>query len=129
VLASTGMCHRTPVTQHFNLQIITDLYKAATGIDISPAELRQSGERIWNLQRAFNEREGADRKADMPPWRTLNEPITIGDKEYAPVTREKANRLLDEYYEERGWNIRDGRITKEKLDELGLSDVASDLGH
>ena len=129
VLASTGMCHRTPVTQHFNLQIITDLYRAATGIEISPAELRQAGERIWNLQRAFNEREGADRKADIPPWRTLNEPITIGDKEYAPVTKDKANRLLDEYYEERGWNIKDGRLTKEKLDELGLSDVASDLGY
>ncbi|MGD9040355.1 MAG: aldehyde ferredoxin oxidoreductase C-terminal domain-containing protein, partial [Desulfobacteraceae bacterium] len=129
VLASMGMCHRTPVTQHFNLQIITDLYKAATGIDISAAEVRQSGERIWNLQRAFNEREGADRKADMPPWRTLNEPITIGDKEYPPVAEDKANKLLDEYYEERGWNIKDGRLTKEKLDELGLSDVASDLGY
>ena len=129
VLASAGMCHRTPVTQHFDLQIITDLYRAATGIEISPAELRQAGERIWNLQRAFNEREGADRKADIPPWRTLNEPITIGDKEYAPVTKDKANRLLDEYYEERGWNIKDGRLTKEKLDELGLSDVASDLGY
>jgi aldehyde:ferredoxin oxidoreductase len=129
VLASMGMCHRTPVTQHFNLQIITDLYKAATGISITPAELRQSGERIWNLQRAFNEREGADRKADMPPWRTLHEPITIGDKEYAPVTEDKANRLLDEYYEERGWNVKEGRLTKEKLDELGLSDVASDLGY
>jgi aldehyde:ferredoxin oxidoreductase len=128
-LASTGMCHRTPVTQHFNLEIITDLYKAATGIEISPAELRQAGERIWNLQRAFNEREGADRKADMPPWRTLNEPITIGDKEYPPVAEDKANKLLDEYYEERGWNIKDGRLTKEKLDELGLSDVASDLGY
>jgi aldehyde:ferredoxin oxidoreductase len=129
VLASAGMCHRTPVTQHFDLQIITDLYRAATGIEISPAELRQAGERIWNLQRAFNEREGADRKDDMPPWRTLNESIKIGDKEYAPVTEDKANRLLDEYYEERGWNIKDGRLTKEKLDELGLSDVASDLGY
>jgi len=129
VLASTGMCHRTPVTQHFNLQTITDLYKAATGMDVSPSELREAGERIWNLQRAFNEREGADRKADMPPWRTLNEPITIGDKEYAPVTEDKAKKLLDEYYEERGWNIKDGRLTKEKLDELGLSDVASDLGY
>lgn len=129
VLASMGMCHRTPVTQHFNLQTITDLYRAATGIEVSPAELRQAGERIWNLQRAFNEREGADRRDDMPPLRTLNEPIRIGDKEYPPLTEERADRLLDEYYEERGWNIKDGRLTREKLDELGLSDVASDLGH
>jgi aldehyde:ferredoxin oxidoreductase len=39
-----------------------------------------------------------------------------------------ANKLLEEYYEERGWNIKEGRLTKEKLQELGLGDVASDLG-
>jgi aldehyde:ferredoxin oxidoreductase len=128
VLASMGLCHRTPVTQHFDLQIITDLYQAATGMEISPGELRQAGERIWNLQRAFNQREGADKKDDMPPWRVLNESIKIGDKEYPPLTEDRAKKLLEEYYEERGWNIEDGRLTKEKLQELGLGDVASDLG-
>ena len=128
VLASMGMCHRTPVIQHFNLQTITDLYRATTGIEISPAELRQSGERIWNLQRAFNQREGADRKDDMPPCRALNEPIRIGDKEFPGIGEERASRLLDEYYEERGWNIKNGRLTREKLEELGLTEVAVDLG-
>jgi aldehyde:ferredoxin oxidoreductase len=128
VLASMGLCHRTPVTQHFDLQITTDLYQAATGIEISPGELRQAGERIWNLQKAFNQREGADKKDDMPPWRVLNESIKIGDKEYPPLTEDWANKLLEEYYEERGWNIKEGRLTKEKLQELGLGDVASDLG-
>jgi aldehyde:ferredoxin oxidoreductase len=129
VLASMGMCHRTPVTQHFNLQIITDLFRAATGIDMSPDELREAGERIWNLERAFNEREGAARKEDMPPWRVLNEPIKIGDKEFPGIGEEGANKLLDEYYEERGWNIKEGRLSREKLEELGLADVASDLGY
>jgi aldehyde:ferredoxin oxidoreductase len=128
VLASMGLCHRTPVTQHFDLQSITDLYQAATGIEISPGELRQAGERIWNLQRAFNQREGADKKADMPPWRVLNESIKIGDKEYPPLGEDRANKLLEEYYEERGWNIKDGGLTREKLQELDLRDVASDLG-
>ena len=128
VLASMGLCHRTPVTQHFDLQSITDLYQAATGIEISPDELRKAGERIWNLQRAFNQREGADKKDDMPPWRVLNESIKIGDKEYPPLTEDRANKLLEEYYEERGWNIKDGSLTREKLQELGLGDVASDLG-
>jgi aldehyde:ferredoxin oxidoreductase len=105
VLASMGLCHRTPVTQHFDLQIITDLYQAATGMEISPGELRH-----------------------MPPWRVLNESIKIGDKEYPPLTEDRAKKLLEEYYEERGWNIEDGRLTKEKLQELGLGDVASDLG-
>jgi aldehyde:ferredoxin oxidoreductase len=129
VLASMGMCHRTPVTQHFNLKIITDLFRAATGIDMSPDELREAGERIWNLERAFNEREGAARKEDMPPWRVLNEPIKIGDKEFPGIGEEGANKLLDEYYEERGWNIKEGRLSRGKLEELGLADVASDLGY
>jgi len=129
VLASMGMCHRTPVTQHFNLQIITDLFRAATGMDIEPHKLREAGERIWNLQRAVNEREGADRKDDMPPWRTLNESIRIGDKEFPGITEDRANKLLNEYYEERGWNIKEGRLRREKLQELGLEGVASDLGY
>lgn len=128
VLASMGMCHRTPVTQHFNLQIATDLYRAVTGMEISQSELRQAGERIWNLQRAFNQREGADRKDDMPPWRTLHEPIQVGDRELPPITGEKAGKLLEEYYEERGWNTKDGRLTRGKLEALDLGEVASDLG-
>ena len=128
VLASMGMCHRTPVTQHFNLQTIADLFTAATGIDMSPAELRQAGERIWNLQRAFNQREGADKKDDMPPWRVMNQSIKIGDQEYPPITEDRAHKLLEEYYDERGWNPQDGTLTREKLEALGLSAVASDLG-
>jgi aldehyde:ferredoxin oxidoreductase len=124
-----GMCHRTPVTQNFNIQIVADLYKAATGIEISPKELRQAGERIWNLQRAFNQREGAGRIDDMPPWRSLHESIAVGDKEFPPVTEDKTKKLLDEYYEERGWNVKEGRLTREILDELDLSDVAVDLGY
>ncbi|MFC1857004.1 aldehyde ferredoxin oxidoreductase family protein [Thermodesulfobacteriota bacterium] len=128
VLASMGMCHRTPVTQHFNLQTIADLFTAATGIDMSPGELRQAGERIWNLQRAFNQREGADKKDDMPPWRVKNQSIIIGDKEYPPITEDRAQKLLEEYYDERGWNPQNGKLTREKLEALGLSAVASDLG-
>jgi aldehyde:ferredoxin oxidoreductase len=126
VLASMGMCHRTPVTQHFNLQIVTDLFRATTGIDITPSEMREAGERIWNLQRAFNQREGADRKDDMPPWRAMNEPIKIGDKEFSGIGEERAEKLLDEYYEERGWN-RDGTISDQKLAELRLKSVIDDL--
>jgi aldehyde:ferredoxin oxidoreductase len=65
----------------------------------------------------------------MPPWRVLNEPIKIGDKEFPGIGEEGANKLLDEYYEERGWNIKEGRLSREKLEELGLADVASDLGY
>jgi aldehyde:ferredoxin oxidoreductase len=127
VLASMGLCHRTPVTQHFDLQIITDLYRALTGIDSSPRELMEAGERIWNLQRAFNQREGPGKADDMPPPRVLHDSIKIGDKEFPGIGEDRANELLSEYYDERGWNAEDGKLTKTKLDELGLGEVASDL--
>lgn len=128
VLISMGMCHRTPITQHFDLQTITDLYCSVTGIRMSADELRQAGERIWNLQRAFNQREGADRMDDMPPLRALNEPIIVGDNEFPPMTAKRINKLLDEYYDERGWNIKDGKISKKKAEELSLEYAYQDLG-
>jgi aldehyde:ferredoxin oxidoreductase len=35
--------------------------------------------------------------------------------------------VLDEYYEARGWDKESGLPTMQKLQELGLDDVASDL--
>ena len=89
----------------------------------------EAGERIWNLQRAFNQREGAGKDDDMPPPRVLHDSIKIGEKEFLGIGEERANELLSEYYDERGWNTEDGKLTKTKLDELGLEDVASDLGY
>jgi aldehyde:ferredoxin oxidoreductase len=40
---------------------------------------------------------------------------------------ETFNQMLDEYYEERGWDIETGIPTKEKLTELGMADIAADL--
>jgi hypothetical protein len=37
------------------------------------------------------------------------------------------NQMLDEYYEERSWDIEKGIPTKEKLTELGMADIAADL--
>ncbi|TET44947.1 MAG: aldehyde ferredoxin oxidoreductase, partial [Dehalococcoidia bacterium] len=78
-----------------------------------------TGERAWNIRRAFNLREGATRKDDTFPERTMREPVKFGDKEYSPFTQEHLTELIDDYYQERGWNS-DGTISQEKLDELGL---------
>ncbi len=122
-----GMCHRTPVTQHFDLEILTELYNATTGLDITPSQLRKAGERVWNLQRAFNQREGAYSVHDKPPKRVQNEKLIIGDKEYPPLTEHRVYDLLKQYYEERGWNTENGKLTKEKLKELDLREINSDL--
>lgn len=43
------------------------------------------------------------------------------------ITKEIANKFLDDYYEERGWDVEKGVPTREKLLDLGLKSVAEDL--
>lgn len=82
------------------------------------------GERIWNIERAFNTREGMGRSDDSMPKRMLEEPMPEGPCKgqtlHLPI-------LLDQYYKARGWNIETGYPTREKLQELNLSYVADEL--
>ncbi|OPY29687.1 MAG: Tungsten-containing aldehyde ferredoxin oxidoreductase [Methanocella sp. PtaU1.Bin125] len=97
---------------------------AITGFDYDAARLLETGERIWNLQRAFNARQGFTRRDDRLPHRLTGEPAPSGPAKGSVVHLEP---MLDEYYAARGWDLRLGWPTAEKLRSLGLSDVAGDL--
>lgn len=97
---------------------------AITGFDFDGPRLLEVGERTWNLQRAFNARQGFTRKEDRLPQRLTGEPAPTGPAEGSVVHLEP---MLDEYYRARGWDLRLGWPTAEKLQSLGLSDVAGDL--
>ena len=97
---------------------------ALTGMRFDTDTLLRSGERTWNLQRAFNAREGFGRKDDRLPHRLTAEPLPNGPDKGSVVRLE---RMLDEYYEIRGWDKTTGWPTKEKLSALGLGHVAKDL--
>lgn len=97
---------------------------ALTGTNYDKDKLLEVGERIWNLQRAFNVREGFSRKDDRLPHRLTSEPLPNGPDKGSVVHLE---RMLDEYYEARGWDKATGWPTREKLEALGLDDVAKDL--
>ncbi|MGY5878709.1 MAG: aldehyde ferredoxin oxidoreductase C-terminal domain-containing protein [Candidatus Thorarchaeota archaeon] len=86
------------------------------GLDYSADEFRTTGERIYNLERAYILREGFTRADDTLPPRMLEEPLPEGPAEGHVVNLEI---LLDAYYKYRGWDEQ-GRPTKEKLQELGL---------
>ena len=51
---------------------------AVTGWDVTADELERVGERIINLERLFNVREGVRRRDDVLPWRVMHEPIPDG---------------------------------------------------
>ena len=82
------------------------------------------GERIYNLERAFNIREGLTRKDDTLPDRMLKEPMPDGPAIGQVVNLE---RMLDDYYDIRQWDKDRGFPTRTKFMELGLSDVADEL--
>ncbi len=105
----------------------SNLYTLATGIEMTPEELEKAGERIWNLKKAFNIREGWTRKDDTLPPRFMKDPIPDGVAKGQLISKKDLNFLLDAYYKARGWT-KDGMIPKEKLIELGLDDIAEEVG-
>ena len=101
---------------------------AVRGIEELESEdyLWKVGSRVFNLERAFNVRQGLGRKDDTLPVRMLTEPLhTNGAPGEGQMVRSQ-DIFLDRYYEARGWT-RDGVPTASKLNDLGLGYVAKDL--
>jgi aldehyde:ferredoxin oxidoreductase len=96
--------------------------------------LMEAGERVWNLYKILNWREGFDRKKDAPPDKWF-EPMKAAGGEFEmkdyfqtkTLTRQDIEQLLDDYYDERGWDKRTGCPTKAKLHQLGLDYVLIDF--
>jgi aldehyde:ferredoxin oxidoreductase len=106
---------------------IAQLISTATGWDFTVSNFRETGERIYNLTRAYCYREGADRQADILPERLLKEPLPEGPASGMVIDTETLEMMKDAYYELRGWNKTKGIPTSQKLAELGLEDLSADL--
>jgi aldehyde:ferredoxin oxidoreductase len=100
--------------------------EAITGIHRTWADLEKVGERIWNLTRLYwaRENEGFDRGWDMPSPRFYEEPPKSGATKGQITKVEDVNRLLDIYYEQRGWKP-DGLPKPETIENLGLKSVVA----
>ena len=111
-----------------------EIYSAVTGFETSLQHLRKASDRIYNLYKALNVRLGFSRKDDVFPERWF-EPLVTSDRgtlmlcDYfgTPLSKEDCERMLDDYYDERGWDIRTGIPKEETLIKLGLKSVATDL--
>ena len=106
---------------------LSRLYSAYTGFDTTPEGMWQIGERVFNLFKAYAVRQGQSRKDDNVPDRFYDEPLPDGPCKGAVLSRTTIDKVLDEYYEARGWDKQSGLPTAWKLNELGLGDIASDL--
>jgi len=124
IIDSIIVCKFSRGTYFEGFKDLANLYSAVIGIEMSAEDLRMAGERINNLGRLINIREGLTRKDDHLPWKVMNVPIPDeGPSKGSFVSQEELDLLLDDYYEVRGWNG-DGIPTLEKLNELGMEDLA-----
>lgn len=101
-------------------------FASVTGWDVNSKDLMHIGERILNLCKAFNVREGMTRRDDTLPER-LMEPLSEGLYKGEAISRDMLSRMLDYYYEFRGWDKETGIPKKEVLERLGLNYVAKEL--
>jgi aldehyde:ferredoxin oxidoreductase len=112
-----------------NMEILTferasRVIEACTGLRLSPSDVCNVGERIVNVERAFNVREGIRRQDDALPRRFREEALTEGA---SPGTVFDQEPMLDEYYDERGWDKETGIPYAKTLERLGLVEAARDI--
>ena len=127
ILTSLGLCARAQMNRFYGLKSVTEFYIAVTGFNMTSEDLRKAAERTWNLLKIMNMKEGFSRKDDKFPegW---YKPLQFGENILkiqdffgeVKITPKIANQLLDDYYEERGWDKSNGLPTKSKIEELGL---------
>jgi len=99
------------------------LHRLATGRSLDAPALMEIGEKIHVLCKLYNlKHAGGRREDDFPPERLMNEPST-GTEPGKKLDREDWSRMLDEYYNLHGWDLKTGHPTRERLVELGLDDV------
>ena len=110
---------------------IAELYSAATGHAMTALGMVECGERISNVAKMINVREGFSRIDDAIPevwFRPMDSPegrIEMQDYyETKTLSKEDTDRILDDYYDERGWDRTTGRPTSERLADLKLEFLA-----
>jgi len=97
-----------------------EMVSALTGWEMNGEDLLKVSERVINLQRLFNIREGITRQDDQLPARVRSLP-TFGKYSTEPDCEvQDLDSMLLEYYKHRGWDPETGIPTHEKLAELDL---------
>jgi aldehyde:ferredoxin oxidoreductase len=144
----------TPVGDHIEdtLTLESRIYSAVTGNEIDQDELYKIGERIFNLERAILLRDGRKgREDDRIDEHYFTEPLkAMPIQEFGQVYHNfwvwapgkdgellikdgytldhgEFEKMMDEYYQYRGWDLKTGIPTKAKLEELGLGDIAGEI--
>jgi aldehyde:ferredoxin oxidoreductase len=126
VLDSLGLCKLAYKVGWIHPFDLAQALSSATGISYDFKKLLECGERICNVEKAFNARLGLNRKDDTVPVRFLEEPISAGPRKGEHLGS-VLPKMLDDYYEARGWDKETGLPKRSKLESLGLKEIADEL--
>lgn len=112
-----------------NMEILTfekasNAVEVITGLKIKTDDIQKIGTRIISIERAFGIREGMNRMDDYLPKRFREETLKEGASAGTIVDQDT---MLNDYYNERGWDTITGLLTKESLNKIGLNYVSDEL--
>jgi aldehyde:ferredoxin oxidoreductase len=122
MLDSIGLC-LFPTREAALEEPMLSLLSAITGQEFDKPVFLKTGERVFNLEKMFNYREGFRRFDDQLPYRFFEDAFTVGPKKGAVLNREEFEILLTQYYKDRGWDPETTKPGELKLKELGLDSI------
>ncbi len=122
---SLGLClfasdHNKWMMPGISSKKMADLLTSITGVEYDRDKFMEAGERVFNLEKMFNLREGFTRADDWLPDRFFAEPFTMGPEKGAKLDRKEFTEMMDKFYTEREWDPKTTRPADEKLEQLGL---------
>jgi len=105
-----------------------DALSAGLGRTVTPEDVEQASLRVRNVERAIEVKMGRRRENDTIPEKEFSKPVSRGHmKGKHGLSREDLERMKDEYYTLRGWDLRTGVPRHQTLVDCGLKDIADDL--
>jgi aldehyde:ferredoxin oxidoreductase len=121
-------CRLPWVEVNLSLNYYPQFLEYSTGMKYTPEDLNRVADRIYTLIRAFWIREYGYwmKSMDIPPMRWFEEPLTNGPRKGAHLSLDAYNKMLETYYEIRGWD-KNGIPRRSTFDSLGLSKEAREI--
>jgi aldehyde:ferredoxin oxidoreductase len=123
--AYTYYTENPDIALHRTLEIVPELYTAATGFELTKEQLLETSVRVTNVERAHNCRLGLTAADDTLPPRFTQDPIPEGPSK--GKVYDILEPMKEAWYTVQGWDTETGIPRQETLEKLGLADIASDL--
>jgi aldehyde:ferredoxin oxidoreductase len=112
-----GVCRLPWIELGFDENKYAEYYSAVTGIETTLDQLLERANALYDLTRAINTRLGISRKDDYPPDRVFDLPMTEGPHAGKILKREDYEKILDIYYQKRGWT-KDGQVPEDRISKF-----------